>query len=59
LGLLAQDEGFAGLPLSVRRIEALLQSLLGRLAGVDGAGEWGHVRRPKNKGPDHRVPVIE
>ena len=63
---LALDEGFAGLALGVERVEALLQPLLGRLAGVDGTAQalgLGGLHRPlsrspKKRGPDQRAPVI-
>src|SRR5271169_4502238 len=36
---LALDVGFRGLPLIVERVELLLQAMLGRNAGVDGAAQ--------------------
>src|SRR5690349_6183877 len=60
---LAFDEGFAGLSLGVKGVERLFEPLFRRLAGVDRA-PFGrrHARgsrlRPKNLGPDQRVPVI-
>ena len=38
--LLAQDERFTGLPLCIKGVEPLLQSLLRGLAGVDCAGNY-------------------
>ena len=54
---LAPDEGLAGFPLGIQGVEVLLEALLRRLAGVDGAAPAvGH--RPKNLRPDQRAPVI-
>ena len=54
---LALDEGLAGLPPGLEGVEVLLQTLIGRLAGIDGtAALAGHS--PKNLGPDQRAPVI-
>ncbi len=36
---LAHDIGFASLPLGIERIEFLLEALVGRFAGVDGAAD--------------------
>src|SRR5216683_7638899 len=44
---LTEDEGFGGFPLRVQRVELLLQALIGRLPGVNGAadGFWiGNAR---------------
>ena len=38
--LLTCDEGLTGFPLRIERVEALLETLLGRLAGVDGAPQF-------------------
>jgi len=37
LPALAQDEGLGRFALCIERVEVLVQTLLGRLAGVDGA----------------------
>jgi hypothetical protein len=57
---LAEDVRFTRLSLGIQRIEGLLEPLLGRFAGIDGAANSsGHgFLTPKNNGPDHRVPVI-
>ena len=57
---LAENVGFTRLSLGIERIEGLLQPLLGRFAGVDGAANPSShgFLTPKNNGPDHRVPVI-
>ena len=64
---LAQDLGFTCLPLGVKRIEGLVESLFGRLAGVNGASDLGSFQGhffvpffavPKKAGPDQWVPVI-
>jgi hypothetical protein len=57
---LAEDVSFARLSLGIQGIERLLQPLLGRFAGIDGAANPSShgFRTPKNRGPDHRVPVI-
>ena len=59
---LARDVGGASLALCIERVEVLLQALLARLAGIDGAAGPGHADRfpvrPKNRGPDQAVPVI-
>ena len=66
---LAVDVGGAGLALGVEAVEGQLEALLAGLAGVDRAPDLGlgagsaHpplpvLRRPKNSGPDHWVPVI-
>jgi hypothetical protein len=57
---LAQDVGLTGLSLGVEGIEGLLQAFFGGFAGIDSAANpSGHgFRTPKNRGPDHRVPVI-
>ena len=55
-----------GLALGVEAVELLLQALLAGLAGVDRAAELRRIgaafslplRRPKNRGPFHRVPVM-
>src|SRR6185437_10271567 len=58
--------------LRIERVELLIEALVGRDAGVDGTADdlgllSGHElppaaplrsRRPKNRGPFHRVPVI-
>ena len=54
---LAFDKGFAGLALGMEGVEVLLETLLGGLAGVDGASAL-HGHSPKNLGPDQRAPVI-
>ena len=65
---LAVDVGSAGLALGVQAVEALLQTLFADFP-VDRAADFGlgaapaHaplpvLRRPKNSGPDHWVPVI-
>ena len=36
---LALDVGLAGLPLSIEGVELLIQSVLGRFAGIDGAAQ--------------------
>ena len=38
---LAADEGLAGLSLGMEGVEALLEPLLGGLAGIDGASATG------------------
>jgi hypothetical protein len=66
LVLLAGDVGRAGSVLRVEGVEALLQPLLGGLAGVDCAADGApaahaatsFASKPKNRGPDQRVPVI-
>ena len=59
--------GFAGLPLRMERVEGLLETLFGRLAGVDStANYWAGLTHflgsfflvPKKAGPDQCVPVI-
>ena len=66
---LALDVGLAGRALGVEGVELLLQALLAGFPGVDRAADLGldlgpaHpplpvLRRPKNSGPDHWVPVI-
>jgi hypothetical protein len=57
---LAEDVGFTGLSLGIQGIEGLLQPLFGRFAGINGAANPSShgFRTPKNRGPDHRVPVI-
>ena len=69
MGLTA-DIGLRGVMLGVQRVEVLLQPMVGRHAGIDRAanrldGPALHGRtsddglsRPKNLGPDQRVPVI-
>ena len=42
---LALDIGLAGFPLRIERVEFLLESLLRRLAGIDGAVEFGTITR--------------
>ena len=37
--LLARDIGLAGLPLGMERVELLVQTFLGRFAGIDGAAD--------------------
>ena len=53
---LRSDVSGAGLTLRVERVEVLIEPLLGRLAGVDGAMQTQRVtilaHRPKNLGPD-------
>ena len=66
LGALARDVGEPRLALGVERVELLLETLLGGLAGIDRAAELAGrqggqalpLRRPKNSGPFHLVPVI-
>jgi len=57
---LAENVRFTRFSLGIQRIEGLLQPLFGRFAGINGAtNPNGHgFRTPKNRGPDHRVPVI-
>ncbi len=66
---LAVDVGRAGLALGVEAVEGQLQALLAGLPRVDRAADLAldlgpaHpplpvLRRPKNSGPDHWVPVI-
>jgi hypothetical protein len=57
---LAQDVGLTGFSLGVEGIEGLLESFFRGFAGIDcAANPSGHgFRTPKNRGPDHRVPVI-
>ena len=62
---LALDVGLGGLALRVERIEILLQPMLGRDPGVDGAAQTLDLplhhetsRRPKKRGPFQRVPVM-
>ena len=66
---LAVDVSRAGLALGVEAVEALLQTLLGAFPAIDRAADLAlylgpaHaalpvLRRPKNSGPDHWVPVI-
>ena len=67
---LAADIGLRGIILGVERVEVLLEPLVGRDAGVDGAADRLDAafftavpsmplsRRPKNLGPFQRVPVI-
>ncbi len=61
---LAGDIGGAGLVLGVERVEVLIEPFVGRLPGVDGAADprFAHGQadlfRPKNRGPDHRAPVM-
>jgi hypothetical protein len=69
MGLTA-DIGLRGVMLGIQRVEVLLEPVLGRHAGVNGAanrlgGPALHGRtsdddlsRPKNLGPDQRVPVM-
>ena len=69
MGLTA-DIGLRGVLLGVERIEILLKPVVGRHPGVDGAAHrlnrpFLHGRpsddglsRPKNLGPDQRVPVM-
>ena len=57
-GLLALNIGGAGLALGIQGIEVLFQAFLGRLAGIDRAGNGFQGRSPKKRGPDHAVPVI-
>src|ERR1700688_980598 len=68
MGLTA-DERIRGLMLGVQRIKLLIEPVLGGHPGVHGAatplrrlgvhGEGAaESRNPKNRGPDHRVPVI-
>jgi hypothetical protein len=69
LMLLAGDIGRAGLALGVERVELLLQTFFGRLAGVDRAADdhpgsgLAHdplplSRKPKKAGPLRRDPVM-
>jgi hypothetical protein len=57
---LAEDVRFTRLSLAIEGIEGLPQPLFGGFTGVDGAANSsGHgFLTPKNRGPDHRVPVI-
>ena len=65
---LALDVGLGGLALGVERVELLLQPMLGRDPGVDGAAQTldarlfmlpgAPSRRPKKRGPFQRVPVM-
>ena len=68
---LASDIGLRGIILGVERVEVLLQSLVGRNAGINRTANefcWsgpntvdpfdGLSRRPKNFGPFQRVPVM-
>jgi hypothetical protein len=66
---LAAHIGFGGVMLGIERVEILLQPMLGGDPGIDGAanplgGPMAHdcpsvgPRRPKKRGPDHRVPVM-
>ena len=66
---LAVDVGSAGLALGVEAVEGQLQAFLGAFPAIDRAADLGldlgsaHpplpvLRRPKNSGPDHWVPVI-
>jgi hypothetical protein len=66
---LAAHIGFGGVMLGIQRAEILLQPILGRDPGIDGAanppggprahdGPSERRRRPKKRGPDHRVPVM-
>ena len=54
--------GGAGLALGVERVEALVQPFLRAFAGVYRAAQHLHFatsfRRPKNRGPFQRLPVI-
>src|SRR5688572_22626614 len=42
---LALDVGLAGFPLGVQGVEFLLESLVGRLAGIDRATDHARLRR--------------
>ena len=66
---LAVDVGRAGLALGIEAVEGQLQTLLAGLPALDRAADLAldlgpaHapppvLRRPKNSGPDHCVPVI-
>src|SRR6266496_6262202 len=68
---LAAHIGFGGVMLGIERVEILLQPMIGGDPGIDGAanplgGPMAHdcpsasmrPRRPKKRGPDHRVPVM-
>ena len=66
---LAADIGLRGIILGVEGIKVLLQPLVSRDAGIDRAANGrsgrhaedrcdGLSRRPKNRGPFQRVPVI-
>jgi hypothetical protein len=63
---LAPDVGLAGLTLGIERVEILLESLVGRLAGVDraaphatlGGRHRGVPSVRRSEGPDQRAPVI-
>ena len=59
---LAQDVGGTGLALRIQAVERLLQAFVGRLTRIDGAANLVHAAafrfKPKNAGPDQRVPVI-
>src|SRR5262249_62249257 len=68
---LAADIGLRGVILGIQRVEVLLESVLARHAGVDGAAnrlgrrvlhdrtsDAELSRRPKNLGPFQREPVM-
>src|SRR6266536_2277661 len=66
---LAAHVGFGGVMLGIERVEILLQPMVGGDPGIDRAanppgGPMAHdcpfmrPRRPKKRGPDHRVPVM-
>ena len=69
---LASDIGLRRILLGVEGIEVLFQTLIGGDAGIDGAANLfcssrfhdapdsfdGLSRRPKNRGPFQRVPVM-
>jgi hypothetical protein len=47
--LLADDEGLAGIPLGIEGVEALLQTLVAALAGIDGAAETAGYRMSRRR----------
>ena len=55
---LAGNIGLTGLPLRMERVEILLKTIFGTLAGIDGAADPLHHCTPKKRGPDHRAPVM-
>src|SRR2546429_9962744 len=69
MGLTA-DVSLRGVVLGVQRVEVLLQPMIGRDPGIDrtangfdccalhGRCSDGGLSRPKNLGPDQRVPVM-
>jgi hypothetical protein len=70
---LAVNISAGGIVLSIERVEVLLQPLVGRNAGINGTAnhlivlgihgptsdlDLDRSRKPKNRGPFQRVPVI-